>query len=105
VSAAFATCGADDVNTHLKSLGYMPGCTGHVHHYDAMAVELVDYPLGRDADSAHKKRHFLLDNHVYKLIECTTSIIMICLASITADLREEQIESERHRASDRIAWL
>ena len=84
----------------------------HVHHRDPSSVKLVDDVLRRYTNGTHEQPRLLLDDHVDELAQLALGVVVlqsgcqckersgvqetrICLAGAPADLREQEIDTER----------
>lgn len=94
VATTLATLGADDVDAEVKALLDVLDVADHVHVDDAIGMELVDNSLGRHTDGRDKELGALLDNDIDQLVELTLGVIVVGLASATANLGKKQVDTE-----------
>mmetsp|Transcript_47189 Transcript_47189/g.146197 ORF Transcript_47189/g.146197 Transcript_47189/m.146197 type:complete len:339 (-) Transcript_47189:154-1170(-) len=96
VAAGLRALGADDVHALRQGLRHVVRRPHHVHHGDAGAVELVDGPLRGHSHGAHEERCLLLDDDVDELRESAAGVVLVSLARAAPDLRQQQVDPERH---------
>ena len=82
VASSLASLGADEIDTNFEGLFHMLGMANHVHNNDAGFVELIDCPLGRNADGGDKEGCFLLDDDFDEFRELTIGIICLLRGKI-----------------------
>lgn len=63
----------------------------HVHYQDPSLVQPIHNPLRRHTHGTHEEGHLLFDHQIAILCEPARVLVVVRLASIPADLRDEQI--------------
>ena len=90
----FAALRADNVDALLQRFRHVLRVTDHVHDGDFGRVHLVDDVLGRNTDGAYEQGCLALDDHVYELIKLSLGVVVVGLASATANC-EHSVSEER----------
>ena len=68
-------------------------------------MELLNHPLRRNADGADEEGYLLLDHDIHQRVKLTASVVLVGLARIATNLREQEVEAEGDSAGDRVAGV
>jgi len=74
----------------------------YVHDEDTGFVQFLNNFLRRYTDSADEQLGLLLDDYIDKFIEFTLGVIVVCLSSVSAERRDEKVNSECYLSAEHL---
>ena len=84
----------DDVHADVESLLDVLGSTNHIHAEHAGLVQLVYDLLRGDTDRTDEELGALFDDDIDELVEVSLGVVIVSLASVRAEGRDQEIDTE-----------